>query len=120
MEDTRPTSTPPTPSDSAPAAPTPEDTTPTDSATTGTASTDSAPTDDGTTEPPRPGFADRLSAPLRRPRSGRMIAGVCAGMGRAWRVDPILLRLAFVAVTVLFFPLGPIIYALMWILMPQD
>lgn len=64
--------------------------------------------------------ADRLSAPLRRPTEGRMVGGVCAGMAEAWRVDPLPLRIAFVAATLLLFPVGPPLYLACWILMPPE
>jgi phage shock protein PspC (stress-responsive transcriptional regulator) len=69
--------------------------------------------------PPAPD-ADRLSARLHRARDGRMIGGVCAGLASAWRIDPLVLRLAFVAVAVLFFPFGALLYLLFWVLMPEE
>jgi phage shock protein PspC (stress-responsive transcriptional regulator) len=63
--------------------------------------------------------ADRLSARLHRVRDGRMVGGVCAGLASAWRIDPLLLRLGFVAVAVLFFPFGALLYVLFWVLMPE-
>lgn len=67
-----------------------------------------------------PGAADRLTAPLRRPEKGRMLGGVCAGMATAWRVDPLPLRIAFVATALLLFPVGLLLYLACWILMPQE
>lgn len=69
---------------------------------------------------PPPGTPDRLSAPLRRPKEGRMVGGVCAGMATAWRVDPLALRIAFVATALLAFPVGPLLYLACWILMPAE
>jgi phage shock protein C len=37
---------------------------------------------------------------LRRSREDRVIAGVCGGLGRHLGVDPVLLRIAFVVLTV--------------------
>ena len=37
---------------------------------------------------------------LRRSRQDRMIAGVCGGLGRYLGVDPVLLRIAFVVLTI--------------------
>jgi len=56
---------------------------------------------------------------LSRPRKGRWIAGVCAGIGRRYGLDPTLVRLLFVLSCLL--P-GPqfIIYIALWILMPED
>lgn len=56
---------------------------------------------------------------LRRPRTGRVIAGVCAGL--AWRFgwNPNLVRLAFILSCLL--P-GPqfIAYIVMWIVIPNE
>ena len=38
---------------------------------------------------------------LVRPKKGRRLAGVCAGMGAALNVEPILVRLAWVAAALL-------------------
>lgn len=58
-------------------------------------------------------------ASLSRPRSGRMIAGVCAGLARRFGVSKTLVRVAFVVSIVL--P-GPqfLVYVALWILMPSD
>jgi phage shock protein C len=37
---------------------------------------------------------------LRRSRDDRVIAGVCGGLGRYLQVDPVLLRIALVILTV--------------------
>lgn len=54
-----------------------------------------------------------------RPREGAKIAGVCAGLSRQFDIDPMFVRLAFVAATI-FFGSGILLYILMWILMPRD
>ncbi|MCF4120381.1 PspC domain-containing protein [Antribacter sp. KLBMP9083] len=56
---------------------------------------------------------------LSRPRQGRMIAGVCAGIARRFGWDPTLVRI--LAVVSLFLP-GPqiIAYLVFWLLMPND
>ena len=58
----------------------------------------------------------------RRPRRStgdRKIAGVAGGLGRAFGVDPILLRVAFVVLTV-FGGFGGLLYVLGWLLLPGD
>ena len=55
---------------------------------------------------------------LRRSRSDRILGGVCAGLAEFFGVDPILIRLAFVLVT-LAQGAGVLIYVLLWILMPE-
>ncbi len=59
------------------------------------------------------------SKTLARPRSDRMIAGVCSGIGRRFGISPNIVRLIFVLSCLL--P-GPqfLIYMAGWILMPED
>ena len=54
-----------------------------------------------------------------RPRRGRMLAGVLAGLARRFGVSPGLMRLLFLASLLL--P-GPqiLLYVLLWILMPSE
>jgi phage shock protein PspC (stress-responsive transcriptional regulator) len=56
---------------------------------------------------------------LVRPRAGRMIAGVCAGLARRFGMTPTAVRILFVVSCVL--P-GPqfVIYLALWILMPNE
>jgi phage shock protein PspC (stress-responsive transcriptional regulator) len=56
---------------------------------------------------------------LVRPRSDRMIAGVCSGIARRFGISSNVVRIAFVASMLL--P-GPqiLIYLAAWILMPQE
>ena len=59
---------------------------------------------------------------LRRPRrsSGdRKIAGVAGGLGRAFGIDPVLIRVAFVVLTI-FGGFGGLLYVLGWLLLPSD
>jgi len=49
----------------------------------------------------------------------RMIGGVCGGLARHFRVDPVLTRLAFVVLT-LYGGAGPLIYLLLLFLMPVE
>lgn len=56
---------------------------------------------------------------LSRPTDNKWIAGVCAGLGNRFGIDPNLIRLAFVISCLL--P-GPqfIIYIVLWIIMPKE
>ncbi|MFI6424898.1 PspC domain-containing protein [Promicromonospora sp. NPDC050880] len=56
---------------------------------------------------------------LSRPRQGRMIAGVCAGIARRFGWDPTLVRV--LAVVSVLIP-GPqfLAYIAFWILMPTE
>lgn len=56
---------------------------------------------------------------LRRTRNGKIIAGVCSGVGEYIGVDPNILRLAF-AVATFFGGLGAGVYAVAWLLLPED
>ena len=47
-------------------------------------------------QPPQPSLRDRIHS-LRRVREGAVLGGVCAGIGRAFGIDPLLIRVAFVA-----------------------
>jgi phage shock protein PspC (stress-responsive transcriptional regulator) len=54
-----------------------------------------------------------------RSRQGKMIAGVCAGLAEQFGVSVTVLRLAFALGTLVSgFTLGPIIYLVLWVVMP--
>ena len=59
--------------------------------------------------------------PLHRSREQRMIAGVCGGIARWLGWNPNVVRVLYIAVSVLSaaFP-GILVYILLWILMPQE
>jgi phage shock protein PspC (stress-responsive transcriptional regulator) len=54
---------------------------------------------------------------VRRTSEGK-IAGVCAGLGHYFDMDPVLFRVLFVAV-ILFGGSGGLIYLLLWLVMPD-
>lgn len=54
---------------------------------------------------------------MKRNTEDVVIAGVCSGLAQEWGVDPILIRLAFVA-AFLFWGMGPLVYLILWLLMP--
>ena len=56
---------------------------------------------------------------LIRPKAGRRIEGVCAGIARAFKLDVNLVRVAMIAL-VLFGGLGLVTYVAGWILMPNE
>jgi len=62
-----------------------------------------------------------MSAPLRRPRQGRMIAGVVAGLADRFGMDRTLARVLYVIVSVVSvaFP-GILVYLLLWIIIPES
>jgi phage shock protein PspC (stress-responsive transcriptional regulator) len=58
-------------------------------------------------------------ATLTRPRNGRWIAGVCAGLARRYGMSPTTVRLLFLLSCLL--P-GPqfVLYIVLWVLMPAE
>ncbi|HJP75286.1 MAG TPA: PspC domain-containing protein [Pseudonocardiaceae bacterium] len=55
----------------------------------------------------------------RRPRNGRVIAGVAAGIGRRYGIDPILIRIVL-AVATFAGGAGVVFYLLGWLLLPAE
>ncbi len=64
--------------------------------------------------------AQLRSQGLARPCDGRVIAGVCAGLGRRFGLDPWPARVLFVLVLMLLPGSQLIIYPILWILMPNE
>jgi phage shock protein C len=57
---------------------------------------------------------------LVRPRQGRILGGVCAGLARRFGMSATMMRVLFV-VTLIVIPGSQIlIYPLLWILMPSE
>jgi phage shock protein C len=54
---------------------------------------------------------------VRRSRQDRVIGGVCGGLGRYLQIDPVLLRIAAVALA-LSGGLGVLAYIIAWIVIP--
>ncbi|HEY7723032.1 MAG TPA: PspC domain-containing protein [Pedococcus sp.] len=57
---------------------------------------------------------------LVRPRQGRVLGGVCAGLGRRFGLSPWTARLLFVVILMLLPGSQLIIYPVLWILMPSE
>ena len=70
-------------------------------------------------QPPRAGASLASRYGLVRPMQGRFVAGVCAGLGRATRTDPVLWRVVL-AVLVCFAGIGAVIYLALWVLTPEE
>ena len=62
--------------------------------------------------PPRSG--------VRRSRTGAVLGGVCAGVAKSAGLDPLLLRIAVVAVTLLTGGAGLLAYLVAWVLIPRE
>ncbi|MTD14312.1 PspC domain-containing protein [Nakamurella sp. YIM 132087] len=69
--------------------------------------------------PPQASGTDRRSRLPRRSAGDRKIAGVAGGLGRALGVDPVVLRVAFVVLTI-FGGFGALLYVLGWLLLPDE
>ncbi len=56
---------------------------------------------------------------LVRPRAGRKIAGVCLAFAAYFALDVSLLRVVWLLVAILGFPIGLIAYLVAWIVIPE-
>jgi len=59
------------------------------------------------------------TAPLVRPRTGRMIAGVCAAVARRFGWDPTLVRVLTV-LAAFFAGAAVLVYIVLWIVIPEE
>jgi phage shock protein C len=57
---------------------------------------------------------------LYRSKNDRMLGGVCAGLGEHLEIDPTVIRLVWVVITVLSIGTGILVYILAWILIPEE
>lgn len=57
---------------------------------------------------------------LVRPRHGRVLGGVCAGLGRRFGLSPWVARVLFVVVLMIIPGSQIIIYPILWLLMPSE
>ncbi len=55
---------------------------------------------------------------LMRSRTDKMIAGVAGGIGQYLAIDPVIVRLAFVALV--FTGVGVLLYPVLWLIMPLE
>lgn len=77
-------------------------------------------TEEETTSPPPPppsGYKKRPRRLFRNP-DHKVIGGVCGGIGSYFNFDPIWLRIVFI-VGFFVFGSGPLIYIILWIVMPE-
>ncbi len=56
---------------------------------------------------------------LYRSRNGKAIAGICAGLGKYFQIDPVIIRLGFIFLALASGP-GVIIYVIMWVVVPEE
>jgi phage shock protein PspC (stress-responsive transcriptional regulator) len=57
---------------------------------------------------------------LIRPQQDRVVAGVCAGLGRRFGVGPWVARLLFVLLLMVVPGSQILVYPILWILMPSE
>ena len=57
---------------------------------------------------------------LRRPRTVRMLAGVCAGIANYFALDPTVVRVVYTLATVFTAFSGVIIYFLLMLIIPEE
>ena len=57
---------------------------------------------------------------LVRPREGRMLGGVCAGLARRFGLDPWITRLLFVLILLAIPGSQILVYPILWIVMPSE
>ena len=57
---------------------------------------------------------------LVRPRDQRIIAGVCAGLGRRFGMSPTVARVLFILVLMIIPGSQILVYPLLWVLMPSE
>ena len=63
--------------------------------------------------------SDTQPAPFRRDRSTGVLGGVCSGLGQRMGIDPLILRVGFVAAAIAG-GTGVVLYAACWVLMPAS
>jgi phage shock protein C len=57
---------------------------------------------------------------LVRPREGRILGGVCAGLARRFGMNPTLMRILFIVTLIVIPGSQLIVYPILWILMPSE
>ncbi len=65
-----------------------------------------------------PSVSDEFRS-LRRSRSDRVVAGVLGGLGRRLGIDPVILRVAIVVLSI-FGGVGVLLYAIGWLVVPAE
>jgi phage shock protein PspC (stress-responsive transcriptional regulator) len=57
---------------------------------------------------------------LIRPHQGRMVAGVCAGIGDYFGVDANIIRVVFAVLTVFSLGAAALVYVVAWAVVPEE
>jgi phage shock protein PspC (stress-responsive transcriptional regulator) len=65
---------------------------------------------------------ERFSSPgyhrMYRDTDNRVIGGVCSGMGAYWNIDPVIIRIIFIAL-ILAGGIGAVVYLILYIVLPE-
>jgi len=56
---------------------------------------------------------------LLRSKENRIIAGVCGGLGEFFKIDPTVIRIIFILIT-LFGGSGGLLYLILWLIVPSE
>ena len=56
---------------------------------------------------------------LYRSRANRVIAGVCAGLGRYFNIDPVIIRIVWLLLVVVY-GTGLVAYVIAWLIIPNE
>jgi phage shock protein PspC (stress-responsive transcriptional regulator) len=57
---------------------------------------------------------------LHRSRTDRRLAGVCGGLGACFGIDPIILRIVWVLLTIGTIGMGILAYVIFWLAVPEE
>ena len=57
---------------------------------------------------------------LIRTRKGRLLAGVCSGIGEYTSIDPTVVRVIFVALTLVTAGVFAVVYLAAWVIIPEE
>ncbi len=57
---------------------------------------------------------------LLRSKKERVVAGVCGGLAEYFKIDPALVRIIWVIMTILSFGFGIIAYVVFWMVLPEE
>ncbi len=57
---------------------------------------------------------------LYRSKKNRIIAGVCGGIGEHFNIDPTLVRLLWLLISVVSAGSGVVAYVIAWIIIPEE
>ena len=66
------------------------------------------------------GFGSRPLSKLVRPRAGRKVAGVCQGIANHYGWDVTVVRIVMLLLAIAGFPLGLILYGIVWLVAPEE